>query len=137
MFDKPFKAEIITPERVLFSGDVLSLSAPGVEGGFQVLFSHAPLLSALEVGAIKVIPKEGKEVIFSTSGGFLEVRQNLVVVLAETAEREGEIDAPRAQAARERAEQRLRSRSKDIDVERAQHALLRALNRLRIADRAS
>jgi F-type H+-transporting ATPase subunit epsilon len=137
MFDKPFKVEIITPERVLFSGDVLSISAPGVEGGFQVLFNHAPLLSALEVGAIKVTPKEGKEFVFAASGGFLEVRQNLVVVLAETAEREREIDVPRAQAARERAEQRLKSRGKDTDVERAQYALLRALNRLRVADRAS
>ena len=69
MADKSYKLEIVTPKKVVFSGDVLSFSAPGVLGGFQVLRSHAPLLSNISVGEVKVVDLEGKEFRYATSGG--------------------------------------------------------------------
>ena len=133
MSEKTFKLEIVTPRKVIFSGDVTSFSAPGIVGGFQVLYNHAPLLSALAVGKIKYVDKEGKITEYATSGGFVEVKSNHVVMLAETAELPQEIDIARAQSAKDRARKRLAERAPDVDIERARAALARALNRLRVA----
>jgi F-type H+-transporting ATPase subunit epsilon len=133
MYEKPFAIEILTPGRVVFSGQATSLSAPGVQGGFQVLASHAPLLSAIGIGRLTVRGTDGAETRYATSGGFVEVKDNKVVVLADAAERADEIDLRRAEAARDRANDRLRSPEKDIDIERARAALHRALNRLQVA----
>lgn len=135
MDEKTFKVEIVTPQKVAFQADAVSVSAPGVEGGFQVLFNHAPFLTILEVGVIKVKDTEGHDTVFATGGGFVEVNRNRMVILADSAERAGEIDVERARAAKERAERRLRAQE-SVDVERARAALLRAMNRLRIAQRA-
>ena len=133
MYEKSFSLEIIAPDRVLYRDGATSVSAPGVKGGFQILYNHAPLLSSLEVGQLKVKDKNGVDIFFATSGGVLEVRANKVVVLVETAERAKEIDIQRAEAARGRAQKRLSRRDENIDVQRAKLALLRALNRHRIA----
>ena len=135
MFDKPFNIEIVTPRKVIFSGDVNSFSAPGIEGGFQVLFSHAPFLSTIGIGEVRVMTKENTELKFSTSGGFVEVKNNKVVMLAETIENLNEIDLKRAEAAKERALARLKERKPGTDVGRAEGALQRALNRIRLAQR--
>lgn len=134
MADKSYKLEIITPKKVAFSGDVLSFSAPGVLGGFQVLRSHAPLLSNISVGEVKVVDLGGKEHRYATSGGVVEVKENKVILLAETAERSDEIDVQRAEAARDRARKRLAKKSPEVDVDRARLALFRAMNRLKVAD---
>lgn len=136
MYEKSFYLEVITPDRAVFRDDATSLSAPGTNGGFQILYNHAPFLSSLEVGRIVIKNKDGFDQQYATSGGFVEVRRNKVVVLVESAERADEIDVDRARAARERAEQRLHTRDPKIDFARAQLALLRALNRLRIAGKA-
>jgi len=136
MYEKPFTLEIIAPDRVVFTGEVTSFSAPGIEGGFQVLVDHAPFLSSLGLGQIKVKNKEGVDILFSANGGFVEVRGNKVVVLVESAERADQIDVDRAKAAQGRAEKRLQNQTKDIDVERARAAQDRALNRLRVATKA-
>lgn len=133
MYEKAFKLEIVTPNRVIFQGEATSLSAPGTQGNFQVLYDHAAFLSSLEVGELKVKDLEGKDVSYATSGGFVEVKENHVVVLAETAERSDEIDVERARSARDRAERRLQDKKDAVDVERARAALLRATNRLRLA----
>jgi F-type H+-transporting ATPase subunit epsilon len=135
MFDKPFNIEIVTPRKVIFNGEVNSFSAPGIEGGFQVLFSHAPFLSAIGIGEVRVTTEENTELKFSTSGGFVEVKNNKVVMLAETIESLNEIDVKRAEAAKERALARLKERKTETDVERAEVALQRALNRIRLAQR--
>ncbi len=135
MYEKAFQLEIVAPDKVVFKEEATSFSAPGVEGGFQVLFNHAPFLSILEIGQLKVRDTEGREIHFAASGGFVEVRNNSVVVLVESAERADEIDVERAKAARARAEKRLKERYENIDLERANLALLRALNRIRVAAR--
>jgi len=133
MADKILQLEIVTPRRVVFKGEVTSFSAPGVVGGFQVLYNHAPLLSSLKIGEVKIKEVNGTEFHYAVSGGFVEVRENHVLLLAETAERTDEIDAERAKASRDRAQKRMAEKKSDIDFERARFALYRALNRLKIA----
>jgi len=133
MGDKSFKLEIVTPQRVTYSGDVNSFTAPGVMGSFQVLHNHAPMLAAIGIGEAKLRDAEEKELHFATSGGFVEVMNNKVVLLAESAERSDQIDITRAEKAKSRAQKRLSEREKDTDIDRARVALARSLNRLKIA----
>jgi F-type H+-transporting ATPase subunit epsilon len=135
MFDKPFSLRIISPDRVVFEGEAVAVSAAGAAGGFQVLYNHAPLLSSLLAGPLKVKSLQGDDALFATGGGFLEVHDNNVVVLVESAELPGDIDVKRAEASRDRAIQRLRSNARSTDVARAEASLQRALNRLHLAGR--
>lgn len=127
---------IVTPRKTVYSGGVKSVTAPGTVGSFQVLHNHAPLLSSLRSGELKFVDSHNQQAHFAVSGGFLEVRSNVVTVLAETAESRAEIDVPRAERARDRAEERLHTRGdRSIDRDRAQAALDRATNRLTLAAR--
>ncbi|MBI5471664.1 MAG: F0F1 ATP synthase subunit epsilon [Ignavibacteriae bacterium] len=135
MYEKAFQLEIITPSQVVFRDEATSLTAPGTEGSFQVLFNHAPLLSSLEVGEIKVKDRTGRDLRYATSGGFVEVNDNHVVVLADTAEKVEEIDVERAKSAKARAEERLHQKKEHVDEGRARAALMRAMNRLRLSQR--
>ena len=132
---KTFKLEIVTPKKLIFTGDVVSFSAPGTVGGFQVLRDHAPLLSEIGIGEVKITDAEGNERRYATSGGFVDVKKNQVVLLAETAERSDEIDQERARTARDRASKRLSEHERDLDASRARGAFQRAVNRLRIAQK--
>jgi F-type H+-transporting ATPase subunit epsilon len=132
MADKSFHLEIVTPKRVVFKGEVTSFSAPGIDGGFQVLHNHAPLLAIVKIGNVKISEMSGAESHYAISGGFVEVRENKVILLAETAERTDEIDVERVKAARDRALKRLAEKYPETDIERAKLALARALNRLKL-----
>ena len=132
MAEKTFHLEIVTPKRIVFKGEVTSFSAPGVDGGFQVLHSHAPMLAAVKIGKVKIIDASGTESQYAISGGFVEVRENNVILLAETAERTDEIDVERVKAARDRALKRIAEKYPETNIERAKLALYRALNRLKI-----
>ena len=128
-----FHLDIVTPERTIFSGSVESLQAPGSQGSFGVLARHAPMIAAMKVGALGFVEEGSPEPrTLACSGGFVEVGGDRVTVLAEAAEFGDEIDRARAEAARERAQQRLSERD-GVDAVRAEVALSRALNRLRIA----
>ena len=128
-----FALEVVTPERVAYSGQVASLQAPGSEGSFGVLAGHIPLLTSLQIGRLRFVEEDGNEVQMAISGGFVEVGREQVAVLAETAERVEDIDVARAEAARQRAEERLaRVQEERVDVARAQAALARAINRIRV-----
>jgi F-type H+-transporting ATPase subunit epsilon len=130
MSDKNITVEIVTPERMVMSELAEFVVVPGSEGYLGVLPMHAPIVSGLNIGVLKVIIA-GKETKVAISGGFMEVNQDIVVILADSAEKSDEIDVNRANAARERAEQRLSSRTHDIDVARAELALRKALTRLK------
>ncbi len=133
MTGKVFHLEIVTPRGVVFNGGVESFSAPGTKGRFQVLRSHAPRLTSLKIGEIKVLDADGTDRLYATSGGFVEVRNNSVVVLADAAEGAEEIDVERAKKARDRSKKRIAEKSPQTDLDRARLSLRRALNRLRIA----
>lgn len=131
----PLTLQIITPERVVFQEEgVDSVTLPGVEGELTILPRHAPLMTALRPGAL-MFRKGGEEIDVALSGGFLEVRDNKVIVLADTAERSDEIDIARAEEARRRAQARLATREGEMDIARAMAALERAQARLRVVER--
>ncbi|KPJ48940.1 MAG: ATP synthase F0F1 subunit epsilon [candidate division Zixibacteria bacterium DG_27] len=128
---------IVTPEEVVFEDEVISLVAPGSEGYLGVLTDHAPLITALVPGKLTVKDKRGKESVFSLSGGFLEVSNNVATILADTVEPREKIDVERARQALERAKERLQTKSQEIDVARAQAALSRALNRIKVYEESN
>jgi F-type H+-transporting ATPase subunit epsilon len=129
---KEINVEIITPSKSAYKGNVKSINIPGTSGNFQVLFNHAPLLSSFEIGKIKIVDMEGKTIEFATSGGTVEVKNNTVLVLADSVEALEEIDVERAKKSYERAKERLSSGSKgDIDIMRAELSLQRAVNRMK------
>ncbi len=128
------RLEIVTAERTVYSEDVDMLLAPGIDGQLGILPNHAPLLTALQPGEIRV-DKDGDESYMAVSGGFLEVLGNRVTILADTAERAEEIDIERAEAAVRRAEERIASRTSDMDLQRAVFSLRRSQARLLAANR--
>lgn len=133
MPDKTFKFEIVTPERIVYSEDVTSIIVPGADGYLGVMANHAPMMAELAIGVIEVRDANGMETRIATSGGFMEVAENIVRILADTAELGAEIDVLRAEEARKRAEQRLKTRDRDLNLARAESALKRAINRIRTA----
>jgi len=133
MADQAYHIEIITPESVVFSGDVDTVEIPGEAGEFQVLGDHTPFLTGVKSGPV-YISIAGSKTIVSVSGGFCEVLSEKTVILAQAAELADDIDTERAGAARKRAEERLESNADDIDTDRAKAALARAMNRLNVAE---
>ena len=128
------KLEIITAERVVYSDEVDILVAPGAEGELGILPQHAPLLTVLQPGELRLV-EDGNEQSMAVSGGFLEVLGNTVTVLADTAERVEEIDEERAQAAIRRAQERIASQPGEQDLERALMAIRQGQNRIQVARR--
>jgi len=133
MPDKTINLEIFTPEGKVFSGKVISFTVPGTLGAFQVLHNHAPIISSLEVGEVKVVDESNNTIFFAISGGFVEVARNNATILADSAERYDEIDVQRAKLAKERALKRMKDRSSEVDKIRAELAYRRAINRIRVA----
>ena len=130
----PMRLEIITAEREVYSDDVDILVAPGTEGELGILPHHSPLMTALQPGELR-LRKDGEDVYMAVSGGFMEVMDNKVTILADAAERSDEIDEARVQDAIRRAEERIQNRESDMDLERAVAALRRSQARLRVAQR--
>ena len=131
----PLQLEIVTPERLAYSDTVDSVQLPGSEGELGVLPHHAPLVSTLGVGELR-IRKGGAEESFAIVGGFLQVRPDRVVVMAETADLASDIDLEKAQEARREAEQALESGYREgADLAAARAALQQALLRIRVAER--
>jgi F-type H+-transporting ATPase subunit epsilon len=130
-----FKIDIVTAERIVYSAEADIVIAPGVEGQLGILPHHAPLMTILQAGEL-VVRRGGEESSLAISGGFLEVRPDRVIVLADQAERAEEIDIARAEEARKRAEQRLADRhAPGLDTARAETALRRAIARLTVAEK--
>ena len=132
---KEIKLEVITPSKKALNEEVLAVTLPGTVGSFQVLYNHAPLISTLEIGVMKVITTDNTEEFYSISGGTAEVLNNRVLVLAESIEARDEIDVNRAEKAKERAKERLSSHDKSVDEARAEAALKRAVNRLKLVEK--
>ncbi|MDR8390205.1 F0F1 ATP synthase subunit epsilon [Aliifodinibius sp. S!AR15-10] len=128
-----FEAQILTPQGSLFDDQVTGVQVPGAMGSFEIKTLHASIISTLEIGRILVRRADGEELYFAVSGGFVEVHDNKLTLLAEAAEQIAEIDVERAKEAKERAVERLESDDSSIDKERARKALERAENRIKLA----
>ena len=129
-----FKLEIVTAERMVFSDDVSAVIAWGVEGQLGILPHHAPLMTVLQPGDI-LIRKDKEEEFFVISGGFLEVRPDKVIILADACERVDEIDIARAEEAKRRAQETMKAAPLSADAAAAEAALRRSLARLKVAER--
>ncbi len=121
------RCEIVSQDRTVFAGDVDIVVLPGAAGEMGILPKHAPVLTTLKYGIIKV-RKGGKEEIFTVAGGVAEVQPDIITVLADSAENVEEIDVARADAARTRAEEALKSAPADTDSYLAMEAALRKSN---------
>lgn len=130
----PIKLEVVTAERLVYSDEVDILLAPGTEGQLGILPHHEPLMTILQAGEM-MARKGGEEISWAISGGFLEVQFDRIIVLADTAERDDEIDLQRAEEAKLRAEERLREKTSTVDVSQAEAALQRSLTRLKVGQR--
>ena len=127
------RLDIVTAERVVYADDVDVVVAPGIEGQLGILPHHAPLMTTLQPGELRVM-KEAEEFSLAISGGFLEVRPERVIILADACERAEEIDVSRAEAAKRRAEERLKQPTPEVDVTQADAAMRRALARLQVVE---
>jgi F-type H+-transporting ATPase subunit epsilon len=127
------RLDIVTPDRMVYSEDVNMVIARATDGDLGILAGHAPLIAGLDVWPLRIMKDEGEQQI-SLCGGFIEVRPQKITVLASCAELPEEIDIKRAEAAKERAESRLKA-SHDVDIERAEVALKRAMMRIKVAEK--
>jgi F-type H+-transporting ATPase subunit epsilon len=127
--------EIVTPERSIVSEQVDEVQLPGADGYFGVLPGHAPLLATLQVGELWYRIGQEKHHV-AIAFGFAEVLPERVTVLAQIAERPEDIDVPRAEAAKKRAEERIAKPQVEVDFERARIALMKSSIRLQVAARA-
>ncbi len=130
------RLEVVTAEREVFADDVDMVVAPGGEGELGILPRHAPLLSTLQPGTLR-LRKDGEETLMAITGGFIQVFRDRVLVLADAAERADEIEEQRAEEARARAEAALKeaARGDAAQVEAARLALRRSLARLQVVRR--
>jgi F-type H+-transporting ATPase subunit epsilon len=130
-----FEIEIVTPDRLVVKDHAEEMQIPGKNGYLGILAGHAPLITELDVGEITYRTNSRAERL-AVAWGFAEVLPDKVTVLAETAERASEIDVPRAQEAKQRAEEELKSGAPDVDYPRVLNALRRAETRLKVASEA-
>ena len=131
----PLKVEIVTAEQLVYSEeDVDQLLVPGVEGELGVLTLHAPLLTMIQPGVLRIV-KGDEEVEMAITGGFIEVRNNRITILADAAERAEEIDEVRAEEARRSAQRRLEEGEPGVDRAQLEAALAQALASLKVVKR--
>lgn len=128
-----FKVEIVTPDRVFYSGDADMIEFNTIDGQIGVYKHHIPMTTVLEPGVV-IIHEEGEQKVAAVHAGFAEILGEKVTLLAELAEWPDEIDLNRAEAARDRAEERITAKEESTDLKRAEFALHKALTRINAAD---
>ena len=129
-----FRFEIVTPDKMLFESDnVVYVGCRALTGNLGVEAKHLPLIATLDVAPLKITLDDGSGLKFAVAGGFLEMKDNKCTVLAAIAEPGDDIDVARAEAAKTRAEDRLKAKAADLDVKRAQLALKKAATRIKVA----
>ena len=128
------RLEIVTAEQLIYSDEVDAVIASGLEGQLGLLPHHTPLMTILQIGELRV-EKGDEEISLAISGGFLEVRPDRIIVLADAAERADVIDLARAEEAKRRAQEYLAHRTPEVDVTRAEASLRRSLARLKVGEK--
>lgn len=130
---KTIQVNVVTPDGPVYDAEVEMVSTKAKSGDLGIMAGHIPLVAPLDIAAVRLKKGNDTEVV-AVSGGFLEVRPDVVTILAQSAERAETIDLARAQAAKERAEIRLQGDKAAIDIARAELALKRAINRINVAE---
>jgi len=124
--------EIVTPNRLFFDDEVKSLTAPGYEGGFQVLPKHAPYITTMLPGTVKILTKEDEPLFFATSGGTVEVHSNKITMLAESIISKENIDVAEAEKEIAEAEMLLSSKEAGLDKAAIMHKLNTAKAKIKV-----
>jgi len=132
---RPFHLDVVTPEGSSISESITSLVAPGIDGYVGIMANHRPFMTVLKVGILEWELESGAREVAAITNGFLEVSDNRCTVLCDTAERRNGIDLARAQAAYERAKERLASSQPGVDIDAVRESLERAQNRMKVAQR--
>ena len=128
--------EVVTAERRVFLGDdIVAVIAEGTEGQMTILPKHAPLMTMLEPSELVIRKATGDEIYMAITGGFIEVKPDKTIILADACERSDEIDIERALEAKRRAEERMKDMRPEIDRARAEAALRRSIARLRVVEK--
>lgn len=128
---RTFQVDIVSIEAQIFSGPVQKLFAIGIEGDLEILYGHAPLLTALKPGPAWIVNEQGEEEVFYVSGGLLEVQPQITTVLADAGLRAKDVDEQQALEAKNRAEKMLEGQARDFDYAKAQSQLSRAIAQLK------
>ena len=115
--NKLLEIEIVTPQKVIYSGNAQSVSVPGAYSPFQILYNHAPIVSALDIGLVKIVDKSQKNLLFVVSSGFTEVAGNKVAILVEKAEEAEKVDPDAALQIIEQAKENLQSAKSKEEIE--------------------
>jgi len=124
--------DIVTPEKRIFQGNIKELTAPGTDGEFGILPEHAPFATALEPGVVTLVKEDGSRDMLAVSGGYIEVTRDKVVLLVESAEREGEVDVETLKRRKTEKENLLKNKDrKDVDYDMIQVTLAREIAQLR------
>ncbi len=134
MSETLLKIEIVTPRNTAYSADAVAVTLPGTLGPFQVLINHAPIISSLDVGVIKIIDHDGNDFYFATNGGFAEIKNNIVSIVVESAEAATEIDYEDAQNQLAAISARIAGQGDHHLSEEEKKELVAAKNRVRIAE---
>lgn len=129
-----FHTQILTPTGVAYEGETESVKIPGQLGSFEVRRNHAPMVSLMNIGVARVTGSDNKEQLYAISGGFTEVNDNTVIIMAEAAEEQHDIDVERAKKAKARAEEELKKGPKDLTERQAELKLKRAINRIKVSE---
>jgi F-type H+-transporting ATPase subunit epsilon len=133
--EKILDIEIITPQKTIHSGQAVSISLPGSLSPFQVLYNHAPIISSLDIGLVKIIDSNQNKLFFATSSGFAEVRKNKISVLVENAVEAGSIDIAKETESLKKAQEQIKV-TKDPDESSALAALINETqNKIRAAEK--
>lgn len=129
-----FQCEIVSAERSIFSGEIRQIVAAGMMGDLGIMPGHAPLLTELKPGPLRILGEDGEESIYYVDGGFIEVQPTLVSVLADSAVRARDLDEAEAEAARQDAQKSINEQKSDLDYTRAAAELAEAVAKLRTLD---
>lgn len=132
--DKLLDVEIVTPQKIVFSGQSQSVTLPGTKSPFQVLFNHAPIVSSLDLGMIKVVDENNKAHCFATSEGFVEVSSNKVSVLVESSDDVEEIDLDKVNSALKSAKEQLQKAANNDEAEKAKYQIRKNENLIKSAN---
>lgn len=129
---KTIHAQVLTPEGAKFEGDILGITVPGASGSFEMLYNHAPIVSALDPGKVEIRMQDGTELVYAVSGGFVEMNDNDVTLLAELATEPENIDVKQAESDLNEAKARLKDPS--VTREEVERQIKVAKNMIRIAN---
>jgi F-type H+-transporting ATPase subunit epsilon len=133
--DKLLDVEIVTPQKVVYSGKAVSVSVPGSLSAFQILYNHAPIVSSLDMGIIKIVDDKDSNIIYATGSGFTEVSKNKISILVESAFDAKELDASAINESIKKAKENLMVHQDKLDIAEAQNLIKQQENKLKAIDK--